>query len=219
MDNFNSTPSLANSKPDAMDTSESSQSTGPSVLYSAGAGATTSASVPPSATPPYAFNTVGGAGSNTSGGRVAARIGVGSDGGVKVEVPPATGFQYQAGASSASYPYSPESQSDTSGFALSDLLMQVEDYMPTVPDAVSNHYLHMAGFEATDPRMSRLLSIAAQKFISDVVNEAFTHCKLKGQVNQGKTKVKDKKYTLTMEDLIPVLNEHGITVKKPPYYT
>lgn len=67
--------------------------------------------------------------------------------------------------------------------------------------------------------MSRLLSLAAQKFISDVVNEAFTHCKMKGQATQGKTKVKDKKYTLTIEDLIPVLNEHGITIKKPPYYT
>lgn len=67
--------------------------------------------------------------------------------------------------------------------------------------------------------MSRLLSLSAQKFISDVVNEAFTHCKLKGQVNQAKTKVKDKKYSLTMDDLVPVLNEHGITIKKPPYYS
>jgi len=78
----------------------------------------------------------------------------------------------------------------------------------------------MAGFESTDPRMSRLLSVAAQKFISDIINEAFTHCKLKAIVPQGgkQSKPKDKKYTLTMEDLIPILNDYGITVKKPPYY-
>jgi transcription initiation factor TFIID subunit 10 len=88
-----------------------------------------------------------------------------------------------------------------------------------IPDSVSNYYLHMAGFESADPRMSRLISIAAQKFISDIINEAFTHCKLKAMVPQtGKTKIKDKKYTLTMEDLIPILNDYGITVKKPPYY-
>lgn len=68
--------------------------------------------------------------------------------------------------------------------------------------------------------MSRLISIAAQKFVSDVVNEAYTHCKLKATVPQGKgAKGKvEKKLTLTLEDLVPVLAEYGITVKKPPYY-
>ncbi|ODN06117.1 Transcription initiation factor TFIID subunit 10 [Orchesella cincta] len=166
---------------------------------------------------------------------IAARIGMGNDGEVKVDMPPAPTptFQFQrtpsplgAGASGASsssfnsYSNSSQDSSDSTGFALSDLLMQLEDYSPTIPDAVANHYLHMAGFESSDPRMSRLLSLAAQKFISDIVNEAFQQCKLKGQVvTAGKAKVKDKKYVLTMEDLIPVLNEHGIAIRKPPYYT
>jgi len=218
MDSFN--PSLGKiGGGDLMDTTESISVSSPASVLFPGTGSVPAASTPPAATPPFAFNShVGGVGATaSSSGRVTPRVG--SDGGVKVEVPPSA-FQYPAGASSG-YPYSPDSQSDTSGFSLSDLLMQLEDYAPTIPDAVSNHYLHMAGFEATDPRMSRLLSIAAQKFISDVVNEAFTHCKLKGQANlaNNKAKVKDKKYTLTMEDLIPVLNDHGITVKKPPYYT
>jgi len=167
---------------------------------------------------------------------IAARIGMGNDGEMKVEMPPAPtpSFQYQGtptasplgatGGSSFSFTNcsqdSFESTTSSSGFTLSDLLMQLEDYTPTIPDAVTNHYLHMAGFESSDPRMSRILSLAAQKFISDIVNEAFQQCKLKGQVaTAGKAKVKDKKYVLTMDDLVPVLNEHGISIRKPPYYT
>jgi transcription initiation factor TFIID subunit 10 len=110
------------------------------------------------------------------------------------------------------------SPADVSGFSFSDFLVQLEDYHPTLPDSVANHFLQLSGFESSDPRMSRLISIAAQKYISDIINDAFTHCKLKAQVPVGKAKIKDKKYVLTMEDLIPVLNDYGITVRKPPYF-
>lgn len=68
---------------------------------------------------------------------VAARIGVGSDGGVKVQMPSSLGaFQPTGGASSSPTPSisytSTEGQMDATGFALSDLLLQLEDYPPTV---------------------------------------------------------------------------------------
>jgi len=107
----------------------------------------------------------------------------------------------------------------TAGMPLSDFLMQLEDYNPTIPDAVTAYYLNTAGFEAADGRLVRLISLAAQKFISDITNDALQHCKMRGsQQSSSKTKAKDKRYTLTMEDLTPVLSESGITVKKPPYY-
>ncbi|XP_007256233.3 transcription initiation factor TFIID subunit 10 [Astyanax mexicanus] len=103
---------------------------------------------------------------------------------------------------------------------LADFLMQLEDYTPTIPDAVTGYYLNRAGFEASDPRIIRLISLASQKFISDIANDALQHCKMKGTASgSSRNKTKDKKYTLTMEDLSPALSEYGINVKKPYYFT
>ncbi|XP_026577441.1 transcription initiation factor TFIID subunit 10, partial [Pseudonaja textilis] len=89
-----------------------------------------------------------------------------------------------------------------------------------IPDAVTGYYLNRAGFEASDPRIIRLVSLAAQKFISDVANDALQHCKMKGTAScSSRNKSKDKKHTLTMEDLAPALAEYGINVKKPHYFT
>lgn len=103
---------------------------------------------------------------------------------------------------------------------LSDFLMQLEDYTPTIPDAVTGYYLNRAGFEASDPRIIRLISLASQKFISDIANDALQYCKMKGTAaTSSRNKAKDKKYTLTMEDLQPALSEYGVNVKKPYYFT
>lgn len=103
---------------------------------------------------------------------------------------------------------------------LADFLMQLEDYTPTIPDAVTGYYLNRAGFEASDPRIIRLISLASQKFISDIANDALQYCKMKGTASgSSRNKTKDKKYTLTMEDLSPALSEYGVNVKKPYYFT
>ncbi|XP_028309822.1 transcription initiation factor TFIID subunit 10 [Gouania willdenowi] len=104
---------------------------------------------------------------------------------------------------------------------LADFLMQLEEYTPTIPDAVTGYYLNRAGFEASDPRIIRLVSLASQKFISDIANDALQYCKMKGMASGSSrsSKTKDKKYTLTMEDLTPALSEYGVNVKKPYYFT
>lgn len=39
------------------------------------------------------------------------------------------------------------------GHALSDFLLQLENYNPSIPDSVVAHYLNMTGFESQDPRL------------------------------------------------------------------
>lgn len=63
------------------------------------------------------------------------------------------------------------------GEALEDLLQHLEDFTPTVPDALTGKYLQSAGFEAVDPRIVRIISVAAQKYIADITNDALQHCK------------------------------------------
>ncbi len=106
----------------------------------------------------------------------------------------------------------------TAGVPLSDFVQQLEDYTPTIPDSVTAYYLNRAGFEANDPRIVRLISLAAQKFVSDVANDALQHCKMRASGQSSKKQGKDKRYTLTMEDLTPALSGYGINVKKPVYY-
>ncbi|OWF43196.1 transcription initiation factor TFIID subunit 10-like isoform X2 [Mizuhopecten yessoensis] len=108
--------------------------------------------------------------------------------------------------------------SKTAGVPLIDFVQQLEDYAPTIPDSVTAFYLNRAGLECTDPRITRLMSLAAQKFISDIANDALQHCKMKASGQSSKKQNKDKKLVLTMDDLTPALSEYGINVKKPAYF-
>ena len=102
------------------------------------------------------------------------------------------------------------------GTSVAEFLSNLEQYSPTIPDAVTMHYLQKAGFDSSDPRIARLISLAGQKFISDIVLDAMQQAKMKG-LGQTKKGSKEVKYTLTMDLLESVLHEYGINVRKPPY--
>ncbi|CAG9789706.1 unnamed protein product [Diatraea saccharalis] len=109
------------------------------------------------------------------------------------------------------------------GHVLSDFLLQLENYNPSIPDSVVAHYLNMSGFESQDSRLIRLIALASQKFLSDIANDALQHCKMRtsSQVTQNSKNQKgpkEKKYVMTMDDLVPALQEYGITARKPHYF-
>jgi transcription initiation factor TFIID subunit 10 len=95
----------------------------------------------------------------------------------------------------------------------------LEDYTPTIPDSLIVGYLMSSGFKTDDPRVVRLISLAAQKFISEVAMDAVQHSKRRGTSQSSRKGGKDRKLILTLEDLAPALHEFGITIKKPSYYT
>ncbi|WWC98155.1 hypothetical protein V866_005046 [Kwoniella sp. B9012] len=109
--------------------------------------------------------------------------------------------------------------------SLVDFLKMLDGYKPLIPEEVTEYYLQRSGFECSDPRLKRLLSLSAQKFISDLSRDAYQFAKLRvngtnaggrGRPNTGG--VDRNRVVLTMDDLSLALSEHGVNVKKPDYY-
>lgn len=102
-----------------------------------------------------------------------------------------------------------------------DLLEIVEDYSSVIPDSVTNSILQGVGVDNQTPEVTRLISLAAQKFISDISYEALQHCKMRGGGKEQKSKSsgRDRKYAMSADDVMVALSDQGLTVKKPPYFS
>jgi len=105
-------------------------------------------------------------------------------------------------------------------YKVQDIAEKLEDYSPVLPDATVQAILSNSGLQTTDPQLTRVVSVAAQKFISDIAYDALQHCKMRGGGKEQKSKSssKDKKYDLNIEDLVESLSDQGICVRKPQYY-
>jgi len=102
---------------------------------------------------------------------------------------------------------------------VADLLAKVENYTTAIPDSVTESVLNSAGLQSTDVQVTRMVSLVAQKFLSDVAYEALQHCKMRGGGKEmKKVSGRDRKFALTSEDLLVALTDQGIRVKKPPFY-
>ncbi|XP_023332774.1 transcription initiation factor TFIID subunit 10 [Eurytemora carolleeae] len=85
---------------------------------------------------------------------------------------------------------------------IESLLTKLEAYTPVVSDATTKSILQHVGVNTDDPQIVRLISSAAQKFISDVAYDALQHCKMRGGGKETKkVSGKDRKYALTTDDL------------------
>ncbi|KAK2806439.1 hypothetical protein FQN50_005856 [Emmonsiellopsis sp. PD_5] len=77
----------------------------------------------------------------------------------------------------------PPSKKDTS---LREFLGQMDEYAPIIPDAVTAHYLTLAGLpppgngpNQTPPHLARLLALATQKFIADIAADAYQYSRIR----------------------------------------
>ncbi|KAG1746654.1 transcription initiation factor TFIID 23-30kDa subunit-domain-containing protein [Suillus paluster] len=109
---------------------------------------------------------------------------------------------------------------------LAEFLVMLDDYEPLIPNEVTDYYLQRVGFECEDVRLKRLLSLAAQKFVSDIAADAYQHARIRTNAVGGRARgpltgpgSKDKTRTaLTMDDLSAALAEYGINARKPEFY-
>ncbi|CAL5224758.1 g7495 [Coccomyxa viridis] len=104
-----------------------------------------------------------------------------------------------------------------------EFLSSLPDYVATVPDEFTEYFMERSGIDISDPRLVRLLSLAAQRFIATALNDAMQiqakrQKQPSAQLKDAGHDIKDKRPTLTIEDLAQALQEHGVDVKRPPYY-
>ena len=91
---------------------------------------------------------------------------------------------------------------------------------PTIPDQYTNSVLKTVGVGEPDVRVTRLISLAAQKFMQQIADDCF-----KVQANKLAALPKDEKLrkinqrvVLTTETLGEVLSEYGVSMKKPSLF-
>lgn len=139
-----------------------------------------------------------------------------------------------------------DTETKTPGEILDEFCSKLKDVQTTLPETVVNHYMKKTGFIVNDPKLVKIISIASQKFISEIVNDVMQHHKLKskstgqtsgtnastsgtnanqasaaGQAQGSSSSTANKNapgLVLTLEDLSNVLTEYGINVKKPYYF-
>ncbi len=128
---------------------------------------------------------------------------------------------------------------------LTEFVQLLDAYTPLIPDQVTDFYLEKVGFECHDVRLKRLLSLAAEKFVSDIAADAFQYARIRtnagpggrprGQVGAGGAgassagagaaggalpgSARDRSRTvLTMDDLQAALGEYGINARRAEYF-
>ncbi|XP_024378889.1 transcription initiation factor TFIID subunit 10 isoform X1 [Physcomitrium patens] len=105
---------------------------------------------------------------------------------------------------------------------LVDFLSSLLDYTPTIPDELAEHYLSRSGFQCPDIRVTRLVSIAAQKFVGEIASDALQYCKIRqtaaAKDKKGHVQAKEKRLVLNTEDLSQALREYGVNLQRQEYF-
>nr|CCA22344.1 transcription initiation factor TFIID subunit putati [Albugo laibachii Nc14] len=87
---------------------------------------------------------------------------------------------------------------------LADFLEVLNGYTPTVPEKLVEHYLHQIGFTSDDPRIIRMIALAAHKFLLDVMHDTMQYQRLRTENDTAlkSSSAESSTAVLTTEDLI-----------------
>jgi transcription initiation factor TFIID subunit 10 len=97
---------------------------------------------------------------------------------------------------------------------MSDFFSALDTYTPTVPDEVTQYHLLKSGVNVKDPRITKLVSLAADKFLAEIIYEAkqLSLLRMKNSKYKGKRKLEDMSETFEMEDLCRSLEKKKISI-------
>ena len=97
---------------------------------------------------------------------------------------------------------------------LNDFLSAIDSYNPTVPDAVTTYYLEKSGLAVKDERISKLVSLAADKLLSEIIHEAKQESILRQQAVKSQKRRAEMDDTLELIDLERSLDKAKILLRR-----
>eukprot|EP00798_Chlamydomonas_sp_ICE-L_P015521 gene15521-21609_t len=101
-----------------------------------------------------------------------------------------------------------------------ELLEAVEEQPLTVPDELTTYLMRKSGVDPKDPKLVKLVSLAAQRFIAATVHDSIQLCKARlSSTTKRQLKVSGYKdrLVLTTEDLSRGLRECGVNETGSPW--
>jgi hypothetical protein len=103
----------------------------------------------------------------------------------------------------ASAPTTPKGTPNLWNDDLSRFCEQVDTYKPTVPDEVVENLLIQSGSSINDPRINRLVALATDKFLAEIIYEAkqLSLLRKKNYTGKNKRKVEELTDMFQIEDL------------------
>ncbi|EWC45666.1 hypothetical protein DRE_05227 [Drechslerella stenobrocha 248] len=125
---------------------------------------------------------------------------------------------------------------------LREFLGMMDEYAPIIPDAVTDYYLSLSGFQTTDVRIKRLLALATQKFVADIAADAYQFARIRTSSSNANAFTaggampgaaggampmggvfsagarRGGRMVLTMDDLGGAAAEYGVNTKRPEFY-
>ncbi|KAI3651401.1 hypothetical protein MP228_003743 [Amoeboaphelidium protococcarum] len=100
--------------------------------------------------------------------------------------------------------------------------MKQQNFEPIVPDSALRFYLEKGGLDCPDKDVRNLIGLMGQKFIHDIVSDAYQFHQINAQSQQASSSAaayrKSRKSVLTMEDLSFALAQIGVDISKPEYH-
>ena len=98
---------------------------------------------------------------------------------------------------------------------LPDFLLSLDSYSSTVPEAVARYYMETSGVTIKDPRLPKLLALAADKFLAETIHQAREIAAMKVQNMKSTLKRKNElQENLEIEDLEAALAQQRIHIRK-----
>ncbi|KAJ4458365.1 putative transcription initiation factor IID; TAF10 subunit [Paratrimastix pyriformis] len=105
-----------------------------------------------------------------------------------------------------------------------ELLQALQSNPCAINDELADHYLKRTGFICPDIRVKRLMALATQKFLTDVLADSYQVARLRQASRDRKVAAaaggssKPTKVVLTTQDLTLALADSGVHLCKPEYF-